>query len=376
MSKRTYQTTPPKIKRSLSFQSPSSTSSPSKRFNATGIICHVGQNVLSSFGNIFFDVKLKTDQVTCSTIRVMELGLPQPNIFKENMLKPVTLFNLNSKDGATFFNTKSGSKLEILAHDLPKKFSPDLPMKNIAEIDNTQSSLCNIKGTVYALKEQNLSGKDMKHFIIVDSTGDIKITIWKRNIWENIKDGVVYTVTDLTTAIYYGLKVESTKFTAFQEIDDAPLPKPADMTKYTRPVNSETVCCPDIQAGSLYSKLSCASFECHNTLSPDTNARTVKCDQCGRRSDVAKLKKSVQGNIELTSSNGDEISLEFDVSILQKYLNDYSSDLNYLEEKLVLLKGIDLKYNKKTYQILEICDHGKDDVTDTDHRNDDITDPE
>ena len=81
---------------------------------------------------------------------------------------------------------------------------------------------------------------------------------------------------------------------------------------------------------------------------------------CNRKQLVSKLKKKTYGTVDV-ELNGKELCLEFDLPVLASYFKEEDnliiSNLEDLEERLLLLTNVDIKYSTHANKIIEIIDH-------------------
>ena len=146
--------------------------------------------------------------------QVKKLGLTSQDLFSKQINKVVTLKNLKNSGDTIFFNSKTGSQLIVENYDLD--FSNKLNITSISKI-NEQSSNVNIKGTLYWLSNERIlgSGRSVRDGLLQDETGEMEISVLKKgDLIASIYEGTTYIMTDRTTKFFYGVKLETTRYTA------------------------------------------------------------------------------------------------------------------------------------------------------------------
>ena len=199
--------------------------------------------------------------------------------------------------------------------------------------------------------------------IIQDSTGHIRITVWRQPVISMINEGEFYNLTDMNTKIWdNNLRVETTRSTVVERIDDANKQEEAktlespDLTLYhDDDKNIETLNNPNITSVEITEGLICQNTQCQAPLLPEQNQKFVRCSNCNRKQVVEKLSKSVNGVVDV-ENDATAVTLNFDADIINGLfgIQFSSSTTEEIEEKLLLLEGVVITYDKKSKKITSI----------------------
>lgn len=349
-----FPSSPSPAKRTLKFSSPSSSN-----LDITGFLCHVGEDITPDTGNTYSDIKIKTSKTSYSTVKVMKLGLPTEDMFSKQVNKIITVRNVKEKiddkgEVTIFFNSQIGSKLIVETFNLD--FSPELILTNIANI-NEQSSVVNVKGNLYWLtnedREVGSNGRRLRDGIIHDETGSIRISVWKKgDLIDIIKEGTTYIFTDLTTSIFYGLKLETKRHSAIQKSTDLGVEKP-NLKEFLIQSKSEVlICCPEFTSACLENTYSCSA--CHQVMEMQENQKFLRCpaSKCKHLQLSSKLVKKTYCEVYMEKN-----SKKYELELSSELIDANFGNTNDIEQRILDSKNIDIYYDKNTMQITKLENH-------------------
>ena len=98
-----------------------------------------------------------------------------------------------------------------------------------------------------------------------------------------------------------------------------------------------------------------ACVSCGGVVKSEKNQPFVKYELCGRKQLSAKCKKDVNGILQVRKKDV-ELELNFDRNVFSEiFSNDNWDRLEDMEEKILLIEGVDVQYVKD--RAIRICIH-------------------
>ena len=197
--------------------------------------------------------------------------------------------------------------------------------------------------------------KRVRDAIISDNKSHMQISIWEEVI-DNVEEDVWYTITDVTTKDYYGIKLTTTtKSDIVKEEIDTPVDwsaVPVDdySTALTAAPNATQLCCPDIISAKIYKYPICASAKCGKKVNIVPGEPLVRCTACTRRMLPKKCPLGLHCVLEVQHNDKDHILTIFSAqltSFLNEEIETYCDDTDSLEERILMMENVDITYNKK-----------------------------
>ena len=327
----------------------------------------------SKAGNEFFEVKFRTTETTCVTIRIMKLAnqtITEDYLRRLNQERePVTFKKLSkTPKGEFFFNTSKGSIIQK-STTVNFNFNQTHYLK-VEAVKAHNLGILDAMGWVKYLpgnKSIQSPGKvstNIREAIFFDHSGHIGITIWGK-FTQLIEEGKKYELNNLNLKNFFVKKLSTTTSTtiALSEEQETKPVLTDDVTKsyidHEKEINvalNPQLCCPELMGTNVTIDAACTNIKCAKPVATVPGEKTVTCMNCNNMMRVEKCKCIFKcmllfENITLLLP-ADVASLYFKEDIMMLYQRDEKK----LKNMLCFLENVDYTYNSKNI-VTKMSDH-------------------
>ena len=332
-----------------------------------GYVIHLGQLTTGLKGNQYFDVMFQHKSDAAVQFRVMVFANEHEEfkVLRETVTrKGGSLFveGISTSSDTWFFNSRYGSTM------VHKEFTPHFAMSDLTtKVKDVKLSpeLLHCKGRVAFSggTKSTSSGSTFVEGTLVDETGQIAFTLWAGK-YENVQEKACYHVTNLTTKIYDGLKLATTRNSEFERIEQLNLDwdmieqETVDAREAAEKKNV-MICRPVVIGVEMDWNKFCSKPTCRVPVPADSNLKVYTCTSCEKTLKLDKLQKVFSGSLEVQESEeAPSQVLHLDDAVLKDlYALQEIDDLKAVKERLVLEEDIDIMIKPGTRQVLKITRH-------------------
>ena len=243
----------------------------------------------------------------------------------------------------------------------------------LINLKDKNSGLFTVCGTIKWMAEKktvNVKGTDktVREGILADDTFSIPISVWEDNLLSELQEHKLYKLSPVSVRWFFGKRLATTVETTAEEIDSPPpeINWEVNMAKNLQEKpQSEllSLSCPTILNAEVAVYTLCTNSNCSKKVVPFPGEVTVRCNHCHKKMLVSNCNCDINANIEIEHVPKN-ITLTVFSNVLTKFFKEdvptrYKNDKEALEDKILMMNNVDIKYNKKRV-ITSITTHPQD----------------
>lgn len=342
------------------LQSPSSKG---KGESLKGYILAVGTEDKTKKGKSYFIVSMQISKKTLIAIQVLDDGHNDKRaMFLPHLNKAVTFVTIYPGDSCYFYTRSTGSRVRALSE--PLQFAKEYLKTPVDQLVQKNAGLYHVLAALKWLTEIEVAknGGNYRNAMIADSTGHIKMTIWKESWW-TLQENVYY-MPHLQLKDSYGKILATQHSSCFQLIgsadkaDIAPF-WPADLKDQ---IETDTTVSIDsvVVSVMLFSHAICPG--CKVRL--DITSLTIDKDNfvdctCGRMFQLKLFE--ISGTIDLEVDNNEMITLSLNNAVIDETFGEgtckvWGLNVKEIKKMFLRLQHVRVRYTTHTQKVIEITE--------------------
>ena len=181
----------------------------------------------------------------------------------------------------------------------------------------------------------------------------MEMTIWTASVIDSIENNKSYNVFNVTAKVFNGLKLNTTRSSIFELIDDIEEVVALDVSLYKTNNELAVIEYPTVVGIIVDMKFSCKNRRCNKeVIKPKDASKFLKCEACKSLMRVDRLDQCTVTTINIEDSDKKYYELKVDVDVLKTIIDENCfGDDRRLSEAILVTNLAAVTYDKTTKKI-------------------------